>query len=544
MLKNSFLEQDLALNKILILVPHQDDEVNCAGALMKSCVNAGAKVKVTYLTDGAFKFAAQLRKREALQALRVLGIMKKDVTFLGFPDRNNKKPGLHFYHDRVQHEQVVGVLQKHIKDIKADLIVCVDYDYHCDHRALSLLFEEALDSVLREPDNNYTPLILKAFAYETAFEAPADYWSLNLLSTVRSKISKVETGTIETNNPFFRWDERLRLPVTTSCRTSFLFSNVIFKALCRHLSQEAEKHALQIINADQVFWQKRTDNLAYKAKCSASSGNPQQAINFRLFTTEDILAIPGKICCYGWHPEPQDLQKTVRLQWEQPQIIKQICLFASWEQKETLAAVQITSDKRQVWHFENLHPGKNIINLPLPARVESLQIQIAGTGAAPVLSGLGIFASPVQTWGKPLLKIICDSEFIYDFIVPPGENTCVLELYAANGLKVQGLQVKDTAGQIFVVNFIILAARNAKLCGNRICFQGSSGSIIVRAQVEGRPDIYDEVRVSKKGKIWHKLQKIREKIEKVCASRHFHLRKKYFHIREKYFKDNTDRAQD
>lgn len=543
MLKNSFLEQDFAAAKILILVPHQDDELNCAGALIKSFTSAGARVNVTYLTDGAFRFAAQLRKQEALAALRELGVTGDKVTFLGFPDRNNKAPVPHFYHDNVRHKQAVEALQKQIKDVKADLIVCVDYDYHCDHRALSLLFEEAMDAVLREPDNNYTPFVLKAFAYGTAFEAPADYWSLNLLSTIKPVPKSLAPEISNTDNPYFRWEERVRLPVPASCRTKFLFNNVIYKAACRHLSQQAEEHTEEIINADQVFWQKRTDNLAYKARISASSGKPEQAVSFRLFTTADILAIPGQLCCYGWHPEAQDTQKTMQLQWEQPQTIRQICFYTGWEPSETLAAVQVTSAAGFLWQQKKIQSGKNSFTLQQPLKTKNLQIKITGAGATPVLAGLGIFASPCQTLGKPLLKIVCGTEFVYDYILPPGERECVLDIYAANGLEAQGLKVKDAAGRTAAVGFLVLAAQKARLQGNKIIFQGASGFIKICAMVEGRPDLYDEVRISKKNKIWFVGEKLRKKIDKICVSQHFHLWKKYFHIKEKYFKGHRNKIQ-
>jgi LmbE family N-acetylglucosaminyl deacetylase len=92
-------------DKILILAPHPDDEViGCAGLIQKAS-KAGSKVKVVYFTDGEhnqlsflfyekrvvfkqkdFIHIAKERKKEALSVVEFLGLKKKDIFFLGYPD--------------------------------------------------------------------------------------------------------------------------------------------------------------------------------------------------------------------------------------------------------------------------------------------------------------------------------------------------------------------------------------------------------------------------------------------------------------------------
>lgn len=53
-----------------------------------------------------------------------------------------------------------------------------------------------------------------------------------------------------------------------------------FHALCAHLSQKALRRAVKLVNGDEVFWLRRTDNLAYEGMMTASSGNPDYLDDF------------------------------------------------------------------------------------------------------------------------------------------------------------------------------------------------------------------------------------------------------------------------
>ncbi len=91
--------------RVLILAPHPDDEaIACAGLIQKA-LRAGARVKVLYLTNGdhnefafivyekrlvfrqgAFLYLGMLRRQEAINAMKLLGLSENSLTFLGYPD--------------------------------------------------------------------------------------------------------------------------------------------------------------------------------------------------------------------------------------------------------------------------------------------------------------------------------------------------------------------------------------------------------------------------------------------------------------------------
>ena len=91
--------------RLMVVSPHPDDETLAAGGLIQRVLRLGGSVKVVFMTSGDgfpegveketriarpnaqdYRNYGKLRKREARQALRVLGLKRQDVVFLNFPD--------------------------------------------------------------------------------------------------------------------------------------------------------------------------------------------------------------------------------------------------------------------------------------------------------------------------------------------------------------------------------------------------------------------------------------------------------------------------
>ena len=86
---NSFFQQSLADTNVLVLVPHEDDEINLMRDLLVSLQNCGATVYVAYTTNGDYSVPANVRYKEAIESLRILGISKEQIIFLGYGDSFN-----------------------------------------------------------------------------------------------------------------------------------------------------------------------------------------------------------------------------------------------------------------------------------------------------------------------------------------------------------------------------------------------------------------------------------------------------------------------
>jgi len=92
-------------DRVLVVAPHPDDEALGAAGAIQAAVEAGADVHVVYLTHGEsneisalfyqkkpmilksdFVKVGRVRKREAVEAMALLGVPEKNLIFFGYPD--------------------------------------------------------------------------------------------------------------------------------------------------------------------------------------------------------------------------------------------------------------------------------------------------------------------------------------------------------------------------------------------------------------------------------------------------------------------------
>jgi LmbE family N-acetylglucosaminyl deacetylase len=113
----------------MVIAPHPDDESVATGGALRVAVSAGAEVRVVYVTDGENNPWAQRatelrwrishhdrvrwgarRRREALAALKCLGVPSSSARFLGFPDQRVTEALLGGPHEAVERlaEEVAG----------------------------------------------------------------------------------------------------------------------------------------------------------------------------------------------------------------------------------------------------------------------------------------------------------------------------------------------------------------------------------------------------------------------------------------------------
>jgi LmbE family N-acetylglucosaminyl deacetylase len=87
--------EDRSLGSVLIVAPHPDDESLGCGRLIASLCQQGRRVDVVWLTDGEASHPdfpggpaqlANLRRREAHAAARILGVSELHLHHLGAPD--------------------------------------------------------------------------------------------------------------------------------------------------------------------------------------------------------------------------------------------------------------------------------------------------------------------------------------------------------------------------------------------------------------------------------------------------------------------------
>lgn len=160
------------LGRVVIVVPHPDDEALGCGGLLALLRRAGQPVAAALVTDGsmshphsqAFSATArrELRYAELRHALAVLDVEENNVLYLGLPDSQVPSEGLDF-------EEAAERLADFITQQQADtVLVPWRRDPHPDHRASSQLTAAALGRLPTPPRR----LEYVVWAWERA--APAD----------------------------------------------------------------------------------------------------------------------------------------------------------------------------------------------------------------------------------------------------------------------------------------------------------------------------------------------------------------------------------
>lgn len=337
--------------KVLLIVPHQDDELFVGGGLFRTLARRESyEAYVLYTTNGDFfPHEAKARLREAVRVLtEFAGMEESHIFFLGYgdgwqggghiyhqagetplvstagrmetyapegyEDYRYARSGRHSAHRRADFKQD---LKDVIVEVRADILLVVDFDKHADHRAASLLAEECLGEVFRE-DASYRPLVLKRFAYDGVWKGKADFFELPRKGTVLAGLSQTP----------YTAEEELRFAMPEDCALPYLSRNPVFRALRCYRTQEAWQKADEIINIDEVFFLRNTNNLLYGAALCASSGNPEYLRDFKLFDCGDVSGKELVLQECGWKPEEGDVEKTVRARFEVPRTVGGIAVYA------------------------------------------------------------------------------------------------------------------------------------------------------------------------------------------------------------------------
>ena len=87
---------------VLVLVPHQNDEIAIVGNAIQNFVNLGAEVFVAFSTNedanvGKYNFTAETRLNEAVNSLRVLSVEHGHILIIGHGDTCSNFPDGHVF---------------------------------------------------------------------------------------------------------------------------------------------------------------------------------------------------------------------------------------------------------------------------------------------------------------------------------------------------------------------------------------------------------------------------------------------------------------
>jgi len=188
------LEPFKKTDRILILAPHPDDEtIACAGVIQEA-LKKKSQLKIVYLTNGdhneiafivyerrltfkqsEFIHMGQVRKKEAIIAMKTLGVNENNLIFLGYPDYGTFAIFSQYWQDSkpfkdaltrisavpykdnfsfgapYKGENILGDLKKVLSNYKPNKIfVSSGADVNVDHKSLYLFLQVALRDLNKE----------------------------------------------------------------------------------------------------------------------------------------------------------------------------------------------------------------------------------------------------------------------------------------------------------------------------------------------------------------------------------------------------------
>lgn len=434
--------------RVLAVVPHEDDDLNLLSGLTGQFTGAGSEMYVVFVSTGDAAGLGETRVYEAINALSLDGVPEENVIFLGYGD-SIPDDGIHIYnaapdavipslsgrtetHAAPLHEayregtpytrkNLLGDLRGVIEEIRADVIFCVDYDENIDHRAVSMFFDEALGEILTAaPD--YDPIVLKGFAYSTAFHAPADFYdSVNLLSTVDSGDGRMENGV-------YLWEDRVRLPVDGSALSRSITECRSFSVSREYESQNLWRIAPRIINGDKVFWQRCTGSLLYGAAVRVSSGSGAELTDFRLLHSEDLA---GREPPYSavWVPESGDTAREAEFSFPAADVTE-VRLYDAPSPDDNVLAAEIVFPSGNRYEVRDIDPAGTAVTVNEP-NCESFTVRLLETeGGRAGLAEVEAYSGAHDALPGLIKLTDADGNFIYDYRLSRGETEAVFSLCA------------------------------------------------------------------------------------------------------------------
>lgn len=507
-------ERLYAGHSVMVIVPHQDDECNILGGVLEEFTAYGSEVTVVYTTNGDMEVPAESRMEDARNYCAAVGIPAENVIFLGYGDRwQDPQPDI--YNAQPEEELISAFgaaktygsdtvkpwrdgrtyTRSHIcQDIKSvitayspEIIFCIDNDDHIGHISTSLLFEEVMGQILKETPQ-YRPLVLKGFAYGTAWFAQNDYFRLNMLAT-----QNLFAEPYWQYPAVYEWEDRVRFPVDASILSRSAVNSAGYEKLGLFASQpSARANTPNVINGDKVFWQRRTDSVCNGAQITVSSGNGLHINDFKLVDNKD-LKLQHDFYDGVWIPDQEDTEKSVTCRLENPADIASIVLYDHPSLGENVLDARIEFDDGTVISTGALRAGGTATRIAVEKQnVQSFTVTLVNTeGEYSGLSEIEAFSNAAQGELAYVKLMDTDGNFAYDYCIRSGEEA-EFALYRSGDVP-----APDSGRYAVTTDNPRITARIANGAVQVNCPRGESGVITLSCE---EAQVYDSIYVRNPGK--------------------------------------------
>lgn len=276
------------INNLLVVVPHQDDEVLMAGGLIYQLLQQNKRVSVCIVTNGdcgSTDFSkGRSRLKESLAGLEVLGLSARDVYFLGYADTGMspaesflmrlytscdekrkyssgftcltyglpEKPDFHFQLFHEHGTYCAATLRQDLRELLAwthpdTVLTTHKADRHGDHEALFYFVEATLQDLA--PDA--CPRLLVSLVHSPEGD---EWWPQRNTSSFSQPRGINEFG--------LDWEKRLVLPLPAELSGGPVPQNIKFHALKKYeiaLEPDAVDYLLAFVKDEEIFWEIQED---------------------------------------------------------------------------------------------------------------------------------------------------------------------------------------------------------------------------------------------------------------------------------------------
>ena len=292
------MELDRTIKNIMVIVPHEDDEILLAAGIMEQALEKGIGVHVVMAGNGDYEghdeTTGSVRLPETLAGLAVLGLTEEQVTFLGYADTgmDETESFLHqLYDDRDGdnvhvshcsdhtyalpdkkdfHTEKYGTpalytrnhFKQDLKDIllekRPDMIfTTAEYDRHGDHSGLVLFLKEILAE-----EKDYHPVLFSGVVHSNAGDENwpnrsakrTDIWDY----AKSMDVCEPFTCPKDFDEGLLKWEERISFAVPEDMRDIDFSRNRKARALACHknaIKEDAVEFLYAFIKAEELFWE-------------------------------------------------------------------------------------------------------------------------------------------------------------------------------------------------------------------------------------------------------------------------------------------------
>lgn len=367
--------------KVLVIVPHEDDEALIAAGVIHEAILNGDTVKVAIATNGDCNGYNQTlginRLNENIAAMAVLGLSIDNLTAFGYSDTGGFEPWTRYtdsflyklYHAQSENDVlssnfgntetygVPGVLEdyhykqtgehasytrknfvddltSYIMSYMPDRIYTTSaYDRHGDHAYLNVFVTDILRNIV-ENSPNYTPVLYEMIVHSTDGDV---LWPIQDADPLPLQ---EYTPPANINDIPLLWEDRVIVRMPSDMQTTPRTTNLKNVCLSTYKSQYSNWIG-SFTKADEFFWTKDFSNLAYRAVVSSSSYSDEG---------HQTYATDGMICGYlqlprrSWIAGEGEEPAWVQLDWEEGQHISEIVLHDDPSENNVLSGTLSFSD--------------------------------------------------------------------------------------------------------------------------------------------------------------------------------------------------------